>query len=73
MYFAAEILGFRNFIPPYARARGPEILRGVNYASGAAGIRDETGNNLVLVHLETIVKIINPILLIFFFSFIFLK
>ena len=30
------------------RTRGPALLRGVNYASGAAGIRDETGNNLVL-------------------------
>ncbi|XP_050215710.1 GDSL esterase/lipase At1g33811 [Mercurialis annua] len=42
----AELLGFRGFIPPFARTRGPAILRGLNYASGAAGIRDETGNNL---------------------------
>ncbi|CAI0470887.1 unnamed protein product [Linum tenue] len=43
----ARLLGFRNFIPPFARARAPrEVLRGVNFASGAAGIREETGNNL---------------------------
>ncbi|XP_077231745.1 GDSL-like Lipase/Acylhydrolase superfamily protein [Tasmannia lanceolata] len=42
----AQLLGFSDFIPPYATTRGPALLRGVNYASGAAGIRDETGNNL---------------------------
>ncbi|XP_042483385.1 GDSL esterase/lipase At1g33811 [Macadamia integrifolia] len=42
----AQLLGFPDFIPPYSRARGPTLLRGVNYASGASGIRDESGNNL---------------------------
>nr|GMD06750.1 GDSL esterase/lipase At1g29670-like [Ipomoea batatas] len=43
----AQLLGFNeNDIPPYARARGQQILRGVNYASAAAGIRDETGQQL---------------------------
>ncbi|MFS7972988.1 putative triacylglycerol lipase [Helianthus anomalus] len=42
----AQLLGFRNNIPPYARTRGRAILSGLNFASGAAGIRDETGNNL---------------------------
>ncbi|PIN12497.1 Triacylglycerol lipase [Handroanthus impetiginosus] len=42
----AQLLGFPNYIPPYARARGRALLRGANYASGASGIRDETGNNL---------------------------
>ncbi|XP_034675248.1 GDSL esterase/lipase At1g33811 [Vitis riparia] len=42
----AQLLGFSNYIPSYARTRGPALLGGVNYASGAAGIRDETGNNL---------------------------
>ncbi|CAN0905398.1 GDSL esterase/lipase At1g33811 [Linum grandiflorum] len=42
----SRLLGFQAFIPPFARARGRELLRGVNFASGAAGIRDETGNNL---------------------------
>uniref|UniRef100_A0A6N2L9X5 Disease resistance R13L4/SHOC-2-like LRR domain-containing protein n=1 Tax=Salix viminalis TaxID=40686 RepID=A0A6N2L9X5_SALVM len=37
------VLGFNQFIPPFATARGKEILVGVNYASGAAGIRDESG------------------------------
>ncbi|XP_059461936.1 GDSL esterase/lipase At1g29670-like, partial [Corylus avellana] len=39
----AESLEFVNFIPPFATARGREILKGVNYASGGAGIRNETG------------------------------
>nr|GEW14250.1 GDSL esterase/lipase At1g29670-like [Tanacetum cinerariifolium] len=42
----AELLGFDNYIPPYANARGRIILNGVNYASAAAGIRDETGQQL---------------------------
>lgn len=45
---AAELLGFDGYIPPYATARGQDILRGVNYASAAAGIRSETGRQLVL-------------------------
>ncbi|XP_074577917.1 GDSL esterase/lipase At1g33811 [Curcuma longa] len=42
----AQLLGFRSFIPPYAAAQRSDILKGLNFASGAAGIRDETGNNL---------------------------
>eukprot|EP00257_Ricinus_communis_P026270 XP_025013684.1 uncharacterized protein LOC8267205 [Ricinus communis] len=42
----AQLLGFRNYIPPYATARGRQILGGVNYASAAAGIREETGQQL---------------------------
>lgn len=44
---AAELLGFDNYIPPFATANGSEILRGVNYASGSAGILKETGKHLV--------------------------
>uniref|UniRef100_A0A5B7AP81 GDSL esterase/lipase n=2 Tax=Davidia involucrata TaxID=16924 RepID=A0A5B7AP81_DAVIN len=42
----AEQLGFDDYIPPYATARGQDILGGVNYASAAAGIRAETGQQL---------------------------
>lgn len=42
----AELLGFDDYIPPYANARGREILGGVNFASAAAGIREETGQQL---------------------------
>ncbi|KAK6123950.1 hypothetical protein DH2020_042295 [Rehmannia glutinosa] len=42
----AELLGFDDYIPPYASARGEQVLRGVNYASAAAGIRQETGQQL---------------------------
>ncbi|KAG6583934.1 GDSL esterase/lipase, partial [Cucurbita argyrosperma subsp. sororia] len=41
-----ELLGFDDYIPPYATARGRDILRGINYASAAAGIREETGRQL---------------------------
>eukprot|EP00258_Populus_trichocarpa_P031483 XP_024447502.1 GDSL esterase/lipase At1g29670-like [Populus trichocarpa] len=41
-----ELLGFNQFIPPFATARGRDILVGVNYASGASGIRDESGRQL---------------------------
>ncbi|XP_059288408.1 GDSL esterase/lipase At1g29670-like [Lycium ferocissimum] len=43
MFHAAEVVGFDNFIPPFATAKGPKILKGVNDGSGVAGIRDETG------------------------------
>ncbi|KAK9714488.1 hypothetical protein RND81_06G098200 [Saponaria officinalis] len=42
----AELLGFKERIPPYSTASGYEILKGVNYASGAAGISKETGSHL---------------------------
>ncbi|XP_010272684.2 PREDICTED: GDSL esterase/lipase At5g45670-like [Nelumbo nucifera] len=42
----AQLLGFDDFIPPYASIRGQELLRGANFASAAAGIRDETGRQL---------------------------
>ncbi|KAF5176086.1 GDSL esterase/lipase [Thalictrum thalictroides] len=42
----AQLLGFSNFIPPYTQASGRTVLGGVNYASAAAGIRDETGQQL---------------------------
>lgn len=45
---AAQLLGFNDSIPPYATAKSQDFLGGVNYASGAAGIRDETGKIVVL-------------------------
>ncbi|GMN43437.1 hypothetical protein TIFTF001_012641 [Ficus carica] len=42
-----QLLGFDNFIPAFTTAKGNAILKGVNYASGAAGIRDETGYHSV--------------------------
>ncbi|XP_073037421.1 GDSL esterase/lipase At1g29670-like [Primulina eburnea] len=41
--FIAELLGFDKPIPAFATAVGSAILKGVNYASAAAGILDETG------------------------------
>lgn len=42
-----QLLGFQEFIPPFATSRGQEILKGVNYASGSAGILNESGQHLV--------------------------
>nr|GEV59287.1 GDSL esterase/lipase At1g29670-like [Tanacetum cinerariifolium] len=42
----AELLEFDDYIPPYATATDEQISTGVNYASGGAGIRDETGSHL---------------------------
>ncbi|GMY35321.1 GDSL esterase/lipase At1g29670-like [Fagus crenata] len=44
--FIAQYLGFENYIPPFATASGQEVLQGVNYASGSAGIRYESGKQL---------------------------
>ncbi|XP_071736124.1 GDSL esterase/lipase At1g29670-like [Rutidosis leptorrhynchoides] len=41
-----QYLGFSNFIPPFATATDQEISTGVNYGSGSAGIREETGSHL---------------------------
>ncbi|KAL5997696.1 hypothetical protein ACLOJK_008626 [Asimina triloba] len=42
----AQLLGFESFIPPYANTTGEALLGGVNFASAAAGIREETGQQL---------------------------
>ncbi|WOL14650.1 hypothetical protein Cni_G23431 [Canna indica] len=42
----AQLLGFDDFIPPYVNTRGQALLSGVNFASAAAGIREETGRQL---------------------------
>ncbi|GKE83689.1 GDSL esterase/lipase-like protein [Tanacetum coccineum] len=47
-----QLLGFSMFIPSYATASDQEINAGVNYGSGGAGIRDETGRNLVIATRE---------------------
>lgn len=50
MLHAAELLGFEEYIQSFASASGSDILKGVNYASGGAGIRDETASkNLVSI------------------------
>ncbi|KAI3796739.1 hypothetical protein L1987_39421 [Smallanthus sonchifolius] len=41
-----QLLGFPKFIPPYATATDQEINTGVNYGSGSAGIREESGSHL---------------------------
>lgn len=42
------MMGFDDYIQPFATANGTEILKGVNYASGGAGILNETGQTAVV-------------------------
>ncbi|CAI0475432.1 unnamed protein product [Linum tenue] len=42
----AELLGFDHYMPPFPVASGLEVLKGVNYASAAAGIREDSGEEL---------------------------
>ncbi|KAL1555939.1 GDSL esterase/lipase-like protein [Salvia divinorum] len=44
--FLAQLLGFSDPIPPFASTRGSAVIRGLNYASGAAGILDISGIRL---------------------------
>jgi hypothetical protein len=46
VWCAAKLLGFEDFIPPFAGASSDQLLTGVNFASAAAGIREETGQQL---------------------------
>ena len=64
--FVGELLGL-PYLPAFADSSttGDNVLRGVNYASAAAGILDETGRNLVTYHMS--------ILLSFNFSSWFIK
>ncbi|XVF69960.1 hypothetical protein PTKIN_Ptkin11bG0122800 [Pterospermum kingtungense] len=41
-----ELLGFKHYMPPFAESKGKNILNGVNYASGSAGILDASGKQL---------------------------
>ncbi|KAG6756178.1 hypothetical protein POTOM_039603 [Populus tomentosa] len=43
-----ELMGFKSFIKSFPTAEGSQILEGVNYGSGYAGIRDETGKHMVI-------------------------
>ncbi|XP_009351929.2 GDSL esterase/lipase At1g29670-like [Pyrus x bretschneideri] len=45
--FIAEFLGFEDPIPCYANTKGfKNMVRGLNYASASAGVRDETGSHM---------------------------
>ncbi|EOA18516.1 hypothetical protein CARUB_v10007069mg [Capsella rubella] len=42
----AELVGFINYIPPFAGASPAQANMGLNYASGAGGIRRDTSENM---------------------------
>ncbi|XP_010433025.1 PREDICTED: GDSL esterase/lipase At4g30140-like [Camelina sativa] len=42
----AELVGFNDYIPPFAGASQAQANVGLNYASGAGGIRDDTSENM---------------------------
>ncbi|CAI9087873.1 OLC1v1022059C1 [Oldenlandia corymbosa var. corymbosa] len=46
MDIVGELLGIEEYIPPFANTSCRDITKGVNYASGGAGIREETGKQL---------------------------
>jgi hypothetical protein len=48
VYFSAELLGL-PLVPAYSQASHSveQLLQGVNYASAAAGILDDSGGNFV--------------------------
>lgn len=53
MEYVGEMLGLPT-LPPYASpfATRTSVVRGVNYASAAGGILEETGRSLVLIILD---------------------
>lgn len=63
-----KLLGFKHYMPPFAKSKGKNILSGVNYASGSAGIRDESGQQLVnlIINHHRIATMFFPI---FYFEF----
>lgn len=51
--YVAELLGL-PLVPPYSEASSVQhVLQGVNYASAAAGILDDSGGNFVSSHAQT--------------------
>lgn len=44
---SVQFQGFTTPIQPFPNATNEEIVRGVNYGSGAAGILEESGSRLV--------------------------
>ncbi|GKA31479.1 reverse transcriptase domain-containing protein [Tanacetum coccineum] len=50
-YDISQLLGFDGFIKSYATATDKDISKGVNYASGGCGIREETGSHNTLYNL----------------------
>ncbi|KAL4348493.1 hypothetical protein GQ457_17G001470 [Hibiscus cannabinus] len=59
--FIAQLLRFKDYIPAFATLRGRNIFNGVNYASGSAGIRNETGSNKIKNH-KTIISMITRLM-----------
>ncbi|KAK1424861.1 hypothetical protein QVD17_20201 [Tagetes erecta] len=45
MTYSGQFLGFDEFIPSFASANISDFTKGVNYASGGSGIREESGSH----------------------------
>ncbi|XP_010541144.1 PREDICTED: GDSL esterase/lipase At4g30140-like [Tarenaya hassleriana] len=67
--FLAEFLGFKDYIPPFAGSSPSQVFTGLNYASGASGLLDDTGRNMgdnlglsrqIANHLEAITRAAVP-------------
>ncbi|CAN6869478.1 unnamed protein product [Brassica oleracea] len=68
--FIGELSGFKDFIPPFAGASLERAHIGMNYASGAGGLREETSEHLggrislrnqILNHKKVIKKVNVPL------------
>ena len=55
LFIIAQTLGL-PLIPPYKNTSGSDVLKGVNYASGAAGILPETGQQMVIYNMKIIIN-----------------
>lgn len=62
---SAKLFGFKRSPPPflYLLTLAPDfqkhLYRGVNFASGGAGLLDITGKNLVIIYLHSITPMLN--------------
>ncbi|KAF8084143.1 hypothetical protein N665_0732s0001 [Sinapis alba] len=68
--FIGELSGFKDFIPPFTGASPERAHIGMNYASGAGGLREETSEHLggrislsnqILNHKKAIKKVNVPV------------
>ncbi|XP_058767275.1 GDSL esterase/lipase At1g29660-like [Vicia villosa] len=48
----SKLLGLEKLIPPFLNTIGYDIMKGVNYASASAGIRNETGKRTAVTNID---------------------
>lgn len=53
MLFLAELMRFSDYIPPFTGASPEQAHTGLNYASGGAGILEDTSYHLVRTYFRS--------------------